>query len=154
MIRLQFVLGTGLSSKTIAWFSAGKFSHVDTVLPDGTLLGARSDAVGGQPPGVRIRPQNYEHWALQVTMSMAVDPHLEELYYEFLNKQLGKPYDSTAIWGFAAGRDWREKDSWFCSELCCAGLEEVTILPMLYTPRNKVTPAALATVVSAAGGTW
>jgi uncharacterized protein YycO len=154
MIRLQFVLGTGLASKAIAWFSAGKFSHVDTILESGMLLGARSDFVGGEPPGVRVRPQGYEKWDLQVVMTMAVNPRLEELYYEFLNKQLGKPYDKTAIWGFAAGRDWREDDSWFCSELCASGLEETTVLPVLYTPRNKVTPAALATAVSAAGGTW
>jgi hypothetical protein len=57
MIRLQFVLGTGLSSQAIAWFSAGHFSHVDAVLPDNRLLGARSDVVGGKPPGYRFDRQ-------------------------------------------------------------------------------------------------
>lgn len=153
MITLQFVMGGGISSKAIAWFSSGVFSHVDCVLPNGTLLGARSDAVGGAPPGVQIRPPGYETWKLRYKMSLKVDPRKEDNFYTFLHKQIGKPYDKTAIWGFASGRDWRENDSWFCSELQSAGLEDAGVLPMLYSPTNKITPAALALVMSAVGST-
>jgi hypothetical protein len=37
----QFVRQAGVASDVIAWFSAGHFSHVDYVMDDGTLLGAR-----------------------------------------------------------------------------------------------------------------
>src|SRR5208282_4528043 len=36
-ITLQFVCGTQLSSRMIAWFGAGQFSHVDAVLHHGYL---------------------------------------------------------------------------------------------------------------------
>lgn len=151
MVKLQFVLGYGLSSRAISWFSAGHFSHVDAVLPDGSLLGARSDTVGGKPPGVQIRPPFYEKWKERVVMTLPNSAPYEAGFLAFLNAQLYKPYDSTAIWGFVAGRDWRDERDWFCSELQTAALEACQALPVLYTPQNKVTPAALATVLSAVG---
>jgi hypothetical protein len=151
VIKLQFVLGAGLSSRAIAWFSAGHFSHVDAVLPDGRLLGARSDVICHIPPGVQIRPAFYEKWKERVVMCLNVSPEKEKAFTLFLKQQLFKPYDSTAIWGFLAGRDWRDDRKWFCSELQTAALEIAGISPELYTPRNKVTPAALATVMSAIG---
>jgi hypothetical protein len=150
-VKLQFVLGNGLSSQAIAWFSSGTFSHVDAVLPDGTLLGARSDGCGGQQPGVRIRPPAYETWKRRVVMSYPVPPAAEAKLYKFLKEQLGKPYDKTAIWGFAAGRDWRDPKDWFCSELQAAAMEAAGIIPTLYTPTSKITPATLATLFSAIG---
>ena len=151
MIRLQFVLGSGLPSKAIAWFSAGSFSHVDAVLSDGSLLGARSDSIAGMHPGVQIRSPGYEHWAKRVVFTLPTGADVESRYIAFLRAQLGKAYDHTAIWGFAAGRDWREADSWFCSELLAAALEQSGALPVLYVPANKITPATLATVLSAVG---
>ena len=151
MVRFQFVLGRGLSSKVIAWYSSGHFSHVDIILPDGRLLGARSDAPGGTRTGVQIRPAFYEKWNQRVIMGIETSVDQERSFYDFLMPQVGKPYDSTAIWGFVAGRDWRNDDAWYCSELGTAAIEVANICPVLYTPRNKVTPAALATVMSALG---
>ena len=145
MIRYQLVTGTGLSSKAIAWFSGGTFSHVDAVLPDGSLLGARLDT------GVSVKPPFYERWSKRVVFSLPVSPEQDRRWLDFLMSQLGKPYDKTAIWGFAAGRDWREEDSWFCSELGAAALEIAGGCPVLYTPANKITPSGLATVLSAIG---
>jgi len=153
MIRLQFVLGMGLSSSAIAWFSAGHFSHVDAILPGGRLLGARSDRVGHRPPGVQIRPAGYEPWKERVVMTLSVTPNREKSFLGFLHTQIGKPYDSTAILGFAAGRNWRDPKDWFCSELQAAALEAAGVVPALYSPVNKITPAALATVMSAIGAT-
>jgi hypothetical protein len=152
VLKFQFVMGPGLSSRLIAWFSAGPFSHVDCVMPSGDLLGARSDDVGGGS-GVRTRPSDYEKWRKTVTLKLPVRPAQERRFYDFLNVQIGKPYDKTAILGFVAGRDWREQDSWFCSELQAAALESAGICPTLYAPASKITPAALATVLSALGAT-
>lgn len=143
MIRYQLVTGYGPTSAAVAWFSGGTFSHVDAVLPDGRLLGARMSG------GVQIRPPNYERWSKRVVFSLLKGNEAEWL--SFLYGQVGKPYDHTAIWGFAAGRDWREPDSWFCSELAAAALEMAGGCPVLYTPTNKITPSGLATVLSALG---
>lgn len=72
-------------------------------------------------------------------------------WLEFLMSQLGKPYDYEAIWGFLLNRDWREPDSWICSELQARALEVAGIVPCLYLACNKITPVALALAVSAAG---
>src|SRR6185437_9040803 len=151
MIRLQFVCEAALSSQAIAWFSAGHFSHVDAVLSSGFLLGARDDAVGGQPPGVRIRPPDYLRWSRRVVMTVHASPQQTRAFYDFLHGQLGKPYDRAAIWAFAFNRDWRERDSWICSELQSAAGEHAGILPHLYLAANKITPVACALVFSAVG---
>ncbi len=145
MIRYQCVLGFGPVSNTIAWFSGGDFAHVDAVLSDGRLLGARLDN------GVQIREPNYQKWAKKVVFTLPVTPEKDAAWLSFLMAQIGKPYDKTAIWGFAAGRDWREPDSWFCSELAAAALEQAGACPVLYTPANKITPSGFATVLSAVG---
>src|SRR6516164_2606539 len=56
-ITLQFVTSRDPESWAIRTFQRGWCSHVDAVMDDGRLLGARSDG------GVAIRPQNYEKFA-------------------------------------------------------------------------------------------
>ncbi len=99
MVRLQFVCGDDLSSDVIAWFSAGHFSHVDALLDDGRLLGARSDFVGGKPAGVQIRPADYSKWSRRVIFTLPATPQQEAAYLNFLYGQIGKPYDKTANMG-------------------------------------------------------
>lgn len=155
MIRLQFVQGPDISSRAIAWFSAGHFSHVDAVI-EGQLLGARSDEVWGHDswigPGVRLRPPDYAAWPKRVVMEIKTTPFQEMAYRRFLFKQIGKPYDKTAILAFVLNRNWRESDAWFCSELQAAALEAAGVFPKLYVDANKITPVALSLAFSAAGG--
>lgn len=151
MVRLRFVQGLGFRSRVIGWFSAGFLSHVDAVLPDGTLLGARSDIIKGVPTGVQIRPPGYENVALEMVMEIPATAFQEVAFYRFLRAQLGKPYDRTAIWAFAFNRDWHEADAWICSELQAAALEAAGILPKLFEDVWKITPVALANAVSEVG---
>jgi len=158
-VELQFVRAPGLSSWAIGYFGGMRYSHVDCRLPDGTLFGARDDwqygATGAIPPGVQRRPPDYTRWLLITRMQVRATIAQERAFYEFLFAQEGKEYDEPAIWGFAEGRDWREADSWFCSELLAAAEEIAKILPILCTPTNKVIPGTLATVNSALfGTTW
>ncbi len=143
-IVLQFSAQHDVGSDLIEWFSQGIYSHVDTVLPDGRLLGARSDVVGGAPAGVQIRTPDYAPFIRKLIVPLPCEQHRYDRYHRFLEAQLGKPYDSTAILAFAFGRDWQEEDSWFCSELVAAGL--CTSLYFTYplaAPANKITPDSL-----------
>lgn len=153
MIQLQFVQGNGVGSQAIAWFSSGHFSHVDIVLPDGKLLGARSDNADGVK-GVAIRRANYEVWKRRVVFSVPCTSSQELLAYDFARAQIGKPYDHTAILGFFFNRAWRDTDAWYCSELAMAALEEAKIIAPLYLAANKITPVAAALVASAIKATW
>lgn len=139
MITLQFVAGTDLSSEAIEWFSHGRaYSHVDAVLTDGTLLGARLDG------GVAIRPADYLGSEKTLRISLPTTPAQESAFYQFLRAQLGKPYDVIGITDFFDGRDWREPGSWFCSELQAAALESCQVFPYpLPVPEMKITPPDL-----------
>jgi hypothetical protein len=151
-VQLQFVCEAAFSSEVIAWFSQGHFSHVDAILPNGKLLGARNDSVGGQPPGVRMRPPRYTKFSRRVVMTVPSSEAQALKFYEFLGEQVGKPYDTQAIWAFAFNRNWRETDSWICSELVSAAGEASGIFPALYLAANKITPVSCALAFSAVGG--
>jgi uncharacterized protein YycO len=143
MIELQFVDTTGLTSWAIRWFSAGRVSHVDAVMQDGKLLGARSAG------GVQIRAKNYEKFVRKIKVELPSNADHEQRWNTFLRAQIGKKYDKTAIWAFLVNRDWRESDSWYCSELIAAGLEECGWLrTRLASPANKITPSELLLVLS------
>jgi len=148
-IVLQFCSATSLGSRVIEWYDHGRFSHVDSVLPDGNLLGSRDDVTGGKPAGVQIRPADY----LSVTdntfrISLQTSDQIQKDYYEFITNQIGKEYDEEGIMGFVAGRNWRKPDTWFCSELVAAGLEAAGFLLPLVAPANKIAPDDLLLVLS------
>lgn len=148
-IILQFVGNESIGSELIEWFDHGKFSHVDSVLPDGTLLGARSDNVFDVPTGVQIRPASYIAKDRVLRVALETTQPTVDAYYDFVREQIGKPYDKTAIVGFIAGRNWMEEDSWFCSELCAYALVKSGYLHPLSAPANKIAPDSLLLVCSA-----
>jgi uncharacterized protein YycO len=133
-ISLQFVTQKSLGSSLIRWGTHSDFSHVDVVLFDGRLLGARNDTA---VPGVCIRPANYAPFTRRQTV--IVPTQEDRAFYSFLVDQLGKPYDWKAIVGFAVDRNWRDPDSWFCSELVAAALEAAKIVKV-QTPANRISP--------------
>lgn len=151
MIRLQFVAEDDFASRAIGWFSSGIYSHVDAVLADGSLLGARNDKIGKIPAGVQIRPPFYKPFARRCVFKLRTTNNETIKWMNFLFAQVGKPYDKKAILGFITGRDWRETDSWICSELQAAALEAAGIAPQLFLATSKITPVAAALVMSALG---
>lgn len=148
-IRLQFVSTKGFGSALIEWYSHGLYSHVDSILPDGRLLGARYGKDGAAAPGVQMRNPDYEVFNRKLAIELPTTDEIEVAYYGFLHEQIGKPYDMTAILGFVSGRDWMEGDSWYCSELVAAGLVESGGLHAMSAPANKITPSELLLVCSA-----
>lgn len=147
-IRLQFVAQDDFCSRAICWFSAGHLSHVDAILPDGRLYGARNEF----PRGVWARPPGYRAFTRRVTATIPATAAQRGRFYDFLRRQRGKPYDWRAIAAFAFNRNWRAADSWICSELQAAALEYAGLCPPLYLAANKITPVALALAVSALPG--
>jgi len=150
MIVLLFSRGTDLGGKAIEWYGHGApFSHVDSVLSTGRLLGARSDVVSDAPAGVQVRDPAYLGDEATLRISLVTDKAMEDAYYAFLQAQIGKPYDEGGILAFISGRDWRTPDSWFCSELVAAALEQVGYFRFpLATPTNKMTPPDLILALS------
>lgn len=143
-INLQFSCGSDLSAWAIKRFEHGAWSHVDAILPDGSLLGARDDICKGIPSGVRIRPPDYYAFAAIKKVTIYVPDVVEAAFYSFLRSQVGKPYDETAIVAFVFDRNWRDNDSWFCSELQAAAGEAAGLFPYkLAITDNRLTPGDL-----------
>jgi hypothetical protein len=157
-IRLQFVAGADLSSRFIAWYGNGYrgFSHVDAVLPGGFLLGARSDAIGGQPPGVRVRPPDYgprwgEKWLRRSVIEFSSTATQAYQWERWLGNQCGKQYDDAAIFGFILGRRWHKLHCWICSALQCEALVREKFIRSPGVPAAQITPDTLHACCLAAG---
>lgn len=154
-IKFSLVRGRGWTSQLISWFGGGGYSHIDTITPQGMYRGARSDSIGGQPPGFWDRPAHYEKWARQTIFTLPVTPTQFDAYWRFSDAQLGKPYDSRGlVESFIFGRDWRQDDSWFCSEIVAAALENAGILQRLPVGVTKVNPGDCAFILTSLGATW
>jgi len=152
-MRWQFVLGDDLFSEAIAWYGEGYggYSHVDALLPNGSLLGARNDVVGGKPAGVQIRPPEYERWKRRAIVELACTSIEFSLWQGWLISQIGQKYDKAAILGFLTGKADHTDGYWICSALQTGALEEVKRIPKLIVPPQQVTPNTLLVVLSALG---
>lgn len=153
-VTLQFVLGNSWSSRLIAWYGSGYggFSHVDAVMQDGSLVGARSDQVGGQPPGLRRRPPQYEHWRMQTLVTF---PNTEALYPAFEKATLakvGSGYDKADILGFIIGKPLMQPGHWICSAAQADSLAEVGLLHVSPFSPQQITPTSLFLICTAGGG--
>lgn len=146
MITLRFVTdGTPVSAGIRAFEYGFWASHVEALMPDGTLLGAHYDG------GVMARPHDYDagRFTREEYREIAASPDETARFHDFLRAQIGKPYDVTAIAAFVLGRDWREQDSWFCSELIGAALAECGYFAHeLATSFNHITPRDVLLIVS------
>jgi hypothetical protein len=158
LIVLRAVRERTPGSAGIAWFSQGQVSHIGAILPPdhefaGCELGARIDHVGGKPGGVQIRPADYAHFTRRLFIEIPCTTLQRQSFYAFLLSQEDKPYDWRAILAFATNRDWRELDSWICSELITAASESADLFDAdLYLASNKVTPVMCVMVHSTIKG--
>lgn len=153
-VLLQFCTQQDLGSWAIRTFErgvdGGLWSHVDAVLADGRLLGARDDVCAGVARGVQIRPAAYAPFTKTKLVRIPCPQAIADAYYAFLEQQLGKPYDELAIAAFVVDRDWRQANAWFCDELqAAAGEAAMLIAHKLAVPDNRLTPDGLYLVLSA-----
>jgi hypothetical protein len=153
-ITLQFCSFKSPFGLIIPWFTQGPVGHVDAVCDDGSLLGAQyASGLGGRPAGVQIRPKDYGDscgMTKRVRFTILASQEQHDTFWVFLQAQLGKPYDDTAIAAFVAGRDWHDPSAWICSELQAEATNEAQLFPCkFWVPANCVTPNALAFAWSA-----
>lgn len=163
-VTLQFCGFDSAISNIISWGTQGSFEwngkeirigHVDIVVPEG-LLGAQHEALGGKPPGVWVRPADYGKTCGMLN-PIRVKLDCTQGQYDtaigFALAQVGKPYDTTGlVSNFILGRNWRDPNAWWCSELAAEAVGQAGIFrhPMIATC-NRVSPALLFAVASTYG---
>jgi hypothetical protein len=158
LITLQYSRSTELVSLLIAKACRSDFSHVDLVLPDGTLLGAsdspKAPYLEGNPCGVAIRPPDYQPFAIRRQAHLKCSPEVEKNFLTAAKLQLGEPFDNTAMHAVFSsrpdtGRDWRDPDAWFCSELFAWCLEQARFFDWeLAISKDRVTPPDLILITN------
>jgi hypothetical protein len=152
-IQVRFVRGTLWDAKLIEWQTRAWCSHCEAILPNERTLGAMLQG------GVKIRPftdRNYrdvvrwEDWHIPCESYQCVN------FYAFLCDQEGKPYDWRAIVSFAmGGRDWRNPNAWFCSELMVAALQQAGLYtPPAQIPGDRLTPRDAYLIVNTLEGAY
>ncbi|HWG77837.1 MAG TPA: hypothetical protein VN660_13745 [Steroidobacteraceae bacterium] len=153
-MRVKVVAGTGLTSKALCWWGNGfgGYSHAAAVLPSGELLDARYDHVGGQPPGVRIRPDGYEKWLRWQVIDIPSSAAQDAAWERYLRSQIGRPYDSRGILSFILGTQPADDGMWFCSALQAEALQKCGRMSDIGIPPQQVTPDGLAMLARAIGG--
>jgi len=152
-MRWQFVLGADLSSRLVAWYGQGYggWSHVDAVLSDGSLLGARSDTIKDIAPGVRIRPPNYEPWTRAMVLTLKATPREDAAWESYLHSQIGHGYDKADIWGFILGKPLESPGHWICSALQLNALQVIGRLHKLCITPQQCPPNMFSVILSTLG---
>jgi hypothetical protein len=144
-MMIRFVTSRDLVSTLIRFGERdGWPTHAEVVLPDSSLLGAHFDG------GVMIRKAGYDNDRLkqELVLDIPTFDRIEKRFHGFLYEQLGKKYDWRAVFGLGMGRDWRDPEKWFCSELVAAALEECGWLPRLSAVNHHISPRDLLLVLS------
>lgn len=133
MVTVAFCHSPGFTGSLIRGVTWSPWDHVALVRKDGRFLSAMPGigvVIGPAPEAARI--DLFEVDAIEAAVMWQA------------REQLGKPYDWTAVIGIGLHRDWRETDSWFCSELLAWAFETAGH-PLLRTDHlNRITPGDLA----------
>lgn len=127
-VRIRLFHSAGFYSRVIQCRTWSEWNHVAFVMEDGGMLGALSQ-------GVCIQ---YKDDDAIYTQDFVVN--VPQFDWVWLNAQIGKPYDWSAIYGMAFNRDWHSENSWFCSELVAAAFEQSGYPLLRIGQENRVTP--------------
>ena len=148
-MKLRFVEGGAFDSKIIRWDSRCRWSHVEAVSPSATF-GAQ---LKGGVKWRRYWDNAYRHVVGVEVVSIPATDDQEFKFWSFLQSQNGKPYDWRAIVSFGLGtRDWREDDSWFCSELQARALEVAGLIKLpTDIPVWRITPRDVWVLIAGIG---
>jgi uncharacterized protein YycO len=138
MIALQFSSDGTLGDKVIRHYTWSDYGHVDLVLSDGMLLGARP------PDGVQIRPPDYTTFITRAVYGCSfATPEQENWIIAFCKGKLGAPYNYEADAGIRLHQDWSTPGAWMCSQLLGAAFASAGV-PLLNQPLyNRITPEQL-----------
>lgn len=114
-MRVHFCKSNDVGGLIIRLFTFSRWNHV--AIEIGGIV--YESVVAG---GVRRVPARYfpRMWDESKTVKVAVDNPAR--LKQFLDGQVGKPYDWLAIVALPFRKSWHGKDKWFCSELVAEAL--------------------------------
>lgn len=144
-ITWQFVTGNSAASELIRWKTDSEISHVNVVTPDGKLLGALQDG------GVEVRDFNYDHFSLQILVTLTVTDEQYAKFWQYANSKVGTKYDSKGILGITLGNNDHDSNKVFCSEYQSDGIVFAEIF-RIAKATSKIDPETLRLLLMAQPG--
>src|SRR6266550_273034 len=144
--RLRFVTtSTSFISRLIRFDTHGSVSHVEAVMPDGSIIASLMGS------GVQRLAGDY---CQTNTMQIIVDLHMTwEMYaawQHFLESRIGWPYDWKDFWGLVADFDEHSQGCLICSALQVDALRHCLYFPRpLAQKYHFVTPVVLLMMLQA-----
>lgn len=118
-IIVRFILGQGLVSRGIAWWTNSLFSHVEFGTPEGTWIGAHDHG------GIEERPANYSQPVREYIYAVPCSMETQTSALAWMRSQVGKtPYNFGDIGGLLFHvRKWvGSSKRRICSEFVILGL--------------------------------
>lgn len=135
-MRVVLTNGESWHGAFIRWYTWSWAAHAGIRLSNGYIIDATpSRGVSHHRTISGSKVKEYD--------VLGLTPEIEKRVFKFLQDQLGKPYDWSAIGGMAVRRDWHDPNKWFCSELVAAAFE-AACYPLLHAEgMDRVTPRDL-----------
>ena len=123
----------------------GSVSHVEAVMPDGSIIAA---LIGD---GVVRKPGDYDKTSTsQIFVDVAMSDFALHAWEKYLKSRLGRPYDLTALFGLAFHIDRRRRGSFFCSMVQTLALRaSKTFKHPLSEAAHEIMPRDLLLILSA-----
>jgi uncharacterized protein YycO len=136
-MKLLLYKGRGIVSRLIQWQTRGTFSHA-------SILFTEDDMVyeAWQGKGVikhKLNRQDLEGikaFSYKDPLSLAI----KDTAREFLEAQLGKPYDWKGVIRFVSRKRHAINDEWFCSELATEVFSLINCPLFRFTQSYEVSP--------------
>lgn len=130
-LRWRCVNSKGFVQNAISFISRGVVCHVE-FLVDGKAIGAHADG------GVQVR--DIDHYDADYRFRADCTDEQYQKAIDFLQEQIGKPYDFLDIVGIMASRNWHDETKWICSELWAATMEASGLIHHIEGGISLVTP--------------
>lgn len=128
----------GFSSRVIAWWTLGIFSHSYICL-NNTIYEA-------DPSKGKVIKRELDNESGYEKVYLTITNKQYKLIENFLNSALGNKYDRVGLVGFVLPTSDRE-DRWFCSELVANCLKIIGYVPLWFLDPSKISPNRLASIL-------
>lgn len=120
--------------RAVTWSS---WSHVAVIVDEESDVAIEAVWPRVRKTTVTEIKRKHSKWKI---VEVPVDDEISVL--DFLESQVGKKYDWTALFGILFHRDWSKDSRWYCSELAAAALTQSK--PLFRTEvAKRVTPQML-----------
>lgn len=134
-ILVRFVTEDDIISAAIRRQTWSAFSHVEFITDDMKALGAHHEG------GVQIRALDSDKFTKEEWYAIPCTNDQKIAAMTFALQQVGKPYDTEAIFGMLVRKDWSNSNAWFCSELVTAACLHAGIIILHITDNvDRITP--------------